>query len=173
MLHMLRKCDEEKLMKLFFRKPTYEFHLRELSKELKWGPGKVERIIKKIDKSLIVETRKKNLRIFKADYNSENFRECKLLWNIKTTKGFIKKMPYFECVVIFGSASKGEDIERSDVDLCVIGKEKHFSVRELEEKTNRKVNILFIDNALKLRKNKELLNNLINGIIVKGYFKVF
>ena len=82
-------------------------------------------------------------------------------------------MPYFECVILFGSASKGEDIERSDVDLCIIGKEKHFSVRELEEKTNRKVNILFIDNALKLRKNKELLNNLINGIIVKGYFKVF
>ena len=40
-----------------------------------------------------------------------------------------------------------------------------------EKKLNRKINIFFSDNFNKL--SKELRNNIINGIILKGYLKVF
>jgi len=74
-------------------------------------------------------------------------------------------------IVLFGSASKGEDIKDSDIDLFLQCKEKKLDMKKYEKELKRKVNIFFSDNFNKL--SKELKNNIINGVILYGYLKVF
>ena len=76
-----------------------------------------------------------------------------------------------DVIVLYGSASKGEDVEDSDLDLFIIAKEKPINLERFEKELNRKIHIIF-ENSLK-RVSKEFLNNLINGIVLYGYLKVF
>ena len=65
-------------------------------------------------------------------------------------------------------------LEKSDFDICIIGsKEVDINLGKMEKKLNRKISLLFVEDVESLKKNKELLNNLINGFVVRGYLKVF
>ena len=74
-------------------------------------------------------------------------------------------------IILFGSASKGEDIEESDLDLFVQAKTKKLNLIKYEQLLNRKITIFFEDDFLKL--SSELKNNILNGVILKGYLKIF
>jgi predicted nucleotidyltransferase len=145
----------------------------------KWGPLKLERLLKIYGGNHIIsEFKEKNLRIFKANYDSSNYKRTKLLFNISIMKNFADHIDsahgYHEAIVLFGSASRGEDVERSDVDICIVGKERDLETQKFEQLMSRKINLLFIENIQKLKRdNPQLLNNLINGIVLKGYLKVF
>ncbi len=74
-------------------------------------------------------------------------------------------------IVLFGSASRGEDIEKSDIDLCILAAEEELNLKIFEKELKRKINLFFESsfNEIPL----ELKNNLINGIILSGYLKVW
>ena len=76
-----------------------------------------------------------------------------------------------DTIVLFGSASKGEDIQTSDVDIYVQSSEKKINLETYEKHLNRKINLFFEENFLKL--SKELKNNIINGIKLSGYLKIY
>jgi predicted nucleotidyltransferase len=76
-----------------------------------------------------------------------------------------------DAIVLFGSASRGEDIEDSDVDLLIIAKEKEVDLKNFEKKLRRKITLHFEVSISDIP--KELLNNIINGIVLYGYLKVF
>lgn len=57
------------------------------------------------------------------------------------------------------------------MDLFVISKEEKLDLNKFEKKLNKEINIFFSEDFDKL--SKELKNNIINGIILKGYLKVF
>ena len=73
-----------------------------------------------------------------------------------------------EAIILYGSYAKGESINSSDIDLFIIGKEKKIKISEYEKKLGKEVHLMFND-AKKIP--KELKNNLINGIVLRGYFK--
>jgi len=72
-------------------------------------------------------------------------------------------------VVLFGSASRGEDTENSDIDLFLQSGESDINVEKYENALNRKISILFESDIRKL--GKELLNNILNGHVLYGYLK--
>ena len=74
-------------------------------------------------------------------------------------------------IILFGSASKGEDIEESDIDIFIQSQKKKLALGKYEKILNRKISLFFEEKFNKL--SKELKNNLLNGLIVKGYIKVF
>ena len=76
-----------------------------------------------------------------------------------------------DAMVLFGSASRGEDVEESDIDLLVMAKEKSVDVRKFQNTLKRRI-------ALHLEQKvsdipRDFLNNIINGIVVYGYLEVF
>lgn len=75
-----------------------------------------------------------------------------------------------DVIVLFGSASRGEDIETSDIDIFLMAKEKEVNLKRYEEKLHRKISLHFEENVHDVP--KELLNNIINGIVIHGYLKV-
>ncbi len=72
-------------------------------------------------------------------------------------------------IILFGSYSKGEDTKESDIDIAIIGsKEKRIDklVKKFEKILEREININFYDSFKEI--NKELKENLFNGIVLSG-----
>lgn len=175
---MLDKYDNWRLLEQFFKKPTYSYHLREICRMMHWSPTKVRLLTNALKKEgLIVETREKNLSMFKGNKEAQKFKNLKIIYNLQNALDMAnyleEKLGFFDAIIFFGSASKGEDSEKSDFDICVIGQEEDVNFEKFEKKLNRKISLLFVENIEELkRKNPEFLNNLINGFVLKGYLKV-
>ena len=70
-------------------------------------------------------------------------------------------------IILFGSYSYGEDNSSSDIDFAVIGaKEKNVQLEKYEEILERKILLQFYKNLKEI--NKNLKENILNGIIIKG-----
>ena len=74
------------------------------------------------------------------------------------------------CIILFGSGAKGEDTEKSDIDLFVQAKRQKIKTDKAKNNLNRKINLLFEPKIKNL--NKEFINNLSNGIVVYGFLEV-
>jgi predicted nucleotidyltransferase len=70
-------------------------------------------------------------------------------------------------VIVFGSYAFGEDTATSDIDLAIIGaKEKELNLKTYEKVLERSIRINYYNSFQDL--DKHFLNNLLNGIILKG-----
>ncbi len=109
---------------------------------------------------------------------NKNFLLEKKLYNIKSLyyKGlieFIKKELSNPVIIVFGSYSKGEDIETSDIDLYIeTQSNKEINLTNFEEKFSRKIHI-FRYKKIDEIKNVNLKNNIINGVILNNYIEIF
>ncbi len=72
-----------------------------------------------------------------------------------------------DCVVLFGSAARGEDTKNSDVDLYLQSGEKDIDLSEFEERLKRRIQLHY--NPEFSSYPEELKNNIINGIVIHGY----
>jgi predicted nucleotidyltransferase len=173
---MLQKYNRYKLLKIFLDNPTESFRLRELSRLSKISPVSVINYLKEFEEEELIKSyKKREIPFYIAERDNEKFilykkisiiyelNECSLvdfLWD--------KLSP--DAIILYGSHAKGEAIETSDIDIFIIGKEKKLDLEEFEKKLNKKIHLMF-DKDIK-HMPKELKNNLINGIVLKGYFKV-
>ena len=74
-------------------------------------------------------------------------------------------------IILFGSYAFGEDTKNSDIDIAVIGcKEKGLDLSEFEETLKKEIIINFYPASDKI--NKQLLNNILNGITIKGAARI-
>ncbi|MDP1695472.1 MAG: nucleotidyltransferase domain-containing protein [archaeon] len=179
---MLQKNNRQKILRMFFDDPIPKgigFQLREISRKTVIAPPSVKRYLEEFGKEKIVikeEHRIHKYPVYYANREGEYFRFLKKMDNLLKIKesGIVdylrdKCMP--DAIVLFGSASRGEDTKESDIDLYLLSQEEKLNLAEFEKKLGRKINLLFEENFNKL--SKELKNNIINGTILKGYLKVF
>lgn len=168
---------QEKIMKFFFNLPSQRFHIRELSRLTKIPVSTVSRIIKEIlKKDLLLIKRKTPILELEANLNSKEFINNKKDFNLFQMRktGFINflisKYNEPEAIILFGSYSKGEDNEKSDIDILVITNKKiNPNLEKYEKLLKRKIHL--IEMSIKEIKS-ELLNNIINGVILHGYIKL-
>jgi len=174
---MIKEDKQEKIMKIFFNFPSQRFHIRELSRLTKIPVSTVSRIIKDIlKKDLLVVKRKIPIFELEVNLNSKEFVNEKKESNLSQIKEIglidflISKYNEPEAIVLFGSYSRGEDIEKSDIDILVITSKKISSSLEKYEKLlKRKIHLLEMSRK---EIKPELLNNIINGVILHGYLKL-
>lgn len=177
LLHMLSDYNSWKVLSAFFNNPMKDYGLRELSREVKIAPKSVKNYLKQfVQKKMIIEKIANNLPIYKANRENKEFLFYKKInnQNIIKESGLVDYVYDFclpDTIILFGSFSKGEDIKESDIDIYVQSKEKKLLLEKYEKITGRKINMLFSPDFSKL--SSELKNNIINGILIKGYLKVF
>lgn len=172
---MLQNYNTYKVLELFFDYPTKSFQLREISRILNLGLPSVANHVKKLEKERFIKREKGGIYdSFKAN-KTEKFKlykktnlllrlsECGLL-------DFLKEKLMSDAIVLFGSAVQGNDVEESDIDLFILSKKKDLHLKPFEEKLNRKINLFCEEKLNKL--SKELMNNIINGIVLSGYLRV-
>lgn len=174
---MLQKYSKYRILQEFFDFPRKDFQMREVSRRVRLAQPSVINHLKSLTKEkLIIKEKKGTYPTFKANRDSEIFRVYKKLNLIFRLYqyGLISYI-YDSClpnvIILFGSASKGEDIEESDIDLFVQSPEKKLNILRYEKLLNRKITLFFEENFARL--SNELKNNILNGIVLRGYVKVF
>jgi len=175
---MIGKNNTYRVLCLFFRNPMKNFQLREISRLVGLSLPTVISHVSLLEKEGLVKRVSGGVYdSFKANMDSPDFRMYKKLDTIQTLEKevlplLIKECSYPTAVVLFGSAARGEDVEKSDIDLLVLAKEKAIDLSKWEEKLNRRISLLFIDKRDIKKEDKELLNNLVNGVVLYGVLEV-
>ena len=174
---MIQNYCRDVVLQEFFDFPRKRFQIRELSRKIGLGQPSVAAHLKSlVIERLIVREEKGLYPAYHAHREDERFKLFKkqnMVWRLHTCSllEYLSQKINPACIVLFGSASRGEDSEESDIDIFMQAKESSLNVAKYEAPLHRKINILFEPNPKKLP--KELLNNIINGQILYGYFKVF
>ena len=166
------------IIKIFFEEPGREFNVREAARILRISPATASKDLRNFVKQGLLKLRKERIfHLYRANTENDCYKGLKIFYNIKKIKdsGLIDALNKYylkPAIVLFGSASKGEDTETSDLDLVVISeKTKEFpKLKKFERKIRRKVQLFMVKNIKELR-NKHLVNNVLNGIVLQGRLK--
>lgn len=176
---MLQNSSMFKTIELFFRNPNKNYSLSDISREIGIAHTSVKNNLDELaDKNIIIKLIEKkktrNFPFYKANIISKEFKKYKIIFNIILIKEsglieFIEDKIMPKSIVLFGSYSRGEDDETSDIDLFVQGKTEDINIEKFEKKLGRKIEIHFNEKFLSF--SKELKNNIINGIMLSGYLE--
>jgi uncharacterized protein len=165
-----------RILSVFIDAPSEEFHLRQLARMAGLSPSGALRILRKLEAAGILVKEKTQLSDnYKANLESREYLALKKGYNAYVLKmsgiaEHLSEMLAPEAIVVFGSYARGEDHPGSDIDLAIFGaKEKDIDLSEHERYFRRKISLHFIKD---ISKNKELLNNVMNGITIYGFAKV-
>lgn len=173
---MLVNYNKYKLLKVFFLNPTDSMRLREISRMANLSPPSVMQYLKDFEKQgLVKKYIKRNIPFYQAERDSEDFKAYSrigMLFELQDSGliGHLWEKLAPEAIILFGSCAKGESTEESDIDIFIIGKERKLDLKSYEKKIGRNIHLLFEENPKDI--SKELINNLINGIVLKGYLKI-
>jgi len=173
---MFEEQTKYKTIQPFFKKPTKKHQIREISRETEISLPSTSKYIKELTKEGFLEKVEEGTYSgYKASMN-QKFKLYKKLETLRlleetglTTE--LEKSFHPNAIVLYGSASKGEDTEKSDIDLLIVAEEKDFELKEYEKKFKRPINLQFITEE-ELKQNKEFSNSIANGIVLKGFLKV-
>ena len=174
---MLQNYNRYKVLKIFLDSPTESFRLREISRMTKISPVSVKNYLGEFEKEDLIEKYEKNkipfYRALRDNTKFVRYKKISIIYELYES-GLIDYLwdnlnP--EAIILYGSHVRGESIEGSDIDLFIIGKYKDINLELYEDKLGKRIHLMYDQNAEKIP--SELKNNLINGIILKGYLKVF
>jgi predicted nucleotidyltransferase len=171
---------KNKLLRYFFEEPEREFYVRELAKLVKKSPTTISKYLNALEKEkLLVSSKKFNHLLFKADVNRK-FKNLKLNHNLSLIRnsGLLDYLNdifnYPEAIVLFGSFARAENIKKSDIDILIVSPSKKKPIlKTFEKKLEHEIQLfVYSEKELSSLKNKELLNNFINGVVLEGYIEV-
>ncbi len=174
---MIQKYSRYRILQEFFNSPTKNFYVRELSRRIKLSQPSVTLHLKALVKEdLILKEKKGIYPSFRANREDELFKLYKqhdivLRLHQSGLLSYIYDSCTPNAIILFGSASRGEDVEGSDIDLFIQSPEKKLNLSEFEKELNREISLFFGENFLRL--GHELKNNILNGRVLHGYLEVF
>ena len=168
---------KDKVLEHFLINPTSEFHLRELSRKVKVSFPWVRKVVSELAKeNLLIRKTEHGLVLVSANREHSMFRAVKRSYNLLALakSGLMEKLVEEyqrpEAIVLFGSYSRGEDTEGSDIDLAVLTRKTIVAdVSAFAKILRRKINIHELQ---KEKIEKEFWNSLANGIVLHGFLEV-
>ncbi len=170
---MITKDNNYKVMKLFFDSPNGKIHLREIARRVHLSAPGVSKIVSRLKKEGLVRSEKTGIVENVFAFKNERFlrlKSCCNLLNIYES-GLVEflRQQYEEpeAIVLFGSYAKGEDGEKSDVDIAVFTNlSRSIDLKRFEKTIGRKISPY----EIRIKEcEKEFLNNLANGTVLHGY----
>lgn len=173
---MIQKWSRYRILRQLFDHPRKIFLIRELSRNTNLAQTSVRAHLKQLSQEKLVQKDTAGLYPgFKANITDQ----YKLLKQQDLVRRLfqsglihhLEKKIYPACVVLFGSASRGEDTENSDIDLFIQANRTPLNLKKYESELNRKIHVIYEASLKKL--SPELLNNIANGVVVYGYLKLF
>ena len=178
---MLKKDNIYRVLEVFFDDPLpigSGFQLREISRKINLAPKSVKLYLVELERENLIikkEHRIHKYPVYYANRDEDYFKFLKRMDIIKLIKEsglldylYEKCMP--DVIILFGSASKGEDIKGSDIDIYLQSNRKKLDLGKYEKELKRNINIFFERGFEKL--SEELKKNIINGDKLKGYLNI-
>ena len=176
---MLQNYTTDKVAEVFFRYPTGEHYLKGISREIKLAHTSVRRHLEELKKASLIKERivkkgKREFPVYISDNESKVYRRNKAFYNLISLYesglvDFLYDSMLPKCILVFGSYSRGEDIEESDIDIFLECEKKEVELANFEKKLCRKIQLHFNSNFKQYP--IELKNNIINGIVLRGFLE--
>ena len=176
MFTMEHKSSLLRVLEAFAIEPMRIHYIKEIARKIGLAPTSVKLHIKYLLKTKVIL--KKKGEIFSgyiANRDNADFTFYKKILNLIKLKesgilNFIAESLFPEAIVLYGSYSKGDDVEGSDIDLLIITKvKKRIEAGKFEIILKRKIHIMAEKSLSNL--SKELRTEIINGIVMHGYLK--
>ncbi|MBS3118561.1 nucleotidyltransferase domain-containing protein [Candidatus Woesearchaeota archaeon] len=146
---------------------------REIAKILKVSPTAVTNSVPQLKKDNLIKVEEtKTINFVSFNRDEPKAIELKRVENLKNIylsglSNYLEKELAGGTVILFGSYSRGEDTNTSDVDIAVIGrKDKLLQLEEYEKLLHREINLNFYNSFKDI--HEHLKNNILNGILLHG-----
>ena len=113
-----------KLLSVFLFKSDAQIHQNEVVRMSGLSKNTVMKLLSLFTREgMLIESRKGNLKLFSLAEGHPVVKQLKILINVSELNVILKRFTGkgFEAY-LFGSAARGEDTEKSDIDLLIIGK---------------------------------------------------
>tara|TARA_Y100000296_G_scaffold85473_1_gene121503 strand:+ start:3477 stop:3989 length:513 start_codon:yes stop_codon:yes gene_type:complete len=161
-------------LELFFKDNFRRINVREYARLQKISPPSASKILNNFSfEKLLIKENYKNYQYYLANKENPLFINLsRLYWQQKLESSgllnYFQKETINPLIILFGSFSKAEINENSDIDISIFTSSKvKLNIKKFEKKLGRKIQ-LFIFKDSKEVKNKHLLNNIYNGLIISG-----
>ncbi|MCD6476887.1 MAG: nucleotidyltransferase domain-containing protein [Candidatus Aenigmarchaeota archaeon] len=134
-----------KILRFLMNNPSSEFYEKELIEKLKISKGSVRKWLILLEKmKFILIKRKGRLKIIKINKENSLVKQIKILNTMFKIVPYLYKEKIDAEVYLFGSCSRGENDEKSDIDILIIAKNKERStIITKVKKINKKIKITF------------------------------
>ncbi len=166
---MIHECSLLAVIEVFFKEPTMIHFIREISRRVKLAPTSVRKHIQTLLKEgMIIKKKGAPFDGFVAYRNSESFLFYKKGYNLASLlklKLFLQEHLGPREVRIFGSYTRGEDVEESDIDVLLLSKHrKEVEYRDIEKNLSRKLHVQIVSSYDEL--DEPLRSNVFKGWVL-------
>lgn len=167
---------EQEVLREFFKYPTTKLQLRQIAREIDVSHPTVKRHVEELVEKDLVENvdegtfpgyrakRSQRFELYKKIHTEIQLHESGLVDELER-----KIRP--DALVLFGSAARGEDIEKSDIDILALAGPKEVDLEGYEKLFNRNIEVQFMTQE-ELERSSEFKNNMANGVVLSGYLVV-
>lgn len=168
---------EQKIFSLLCLMAGERLSQREIAMILKVSPTAVANSIKRLKENNLIRIEKtKTINFISFNREEQKAIALKRVENLKNIyisglSDYLEQELPGGTIILFGSYSRGEDTDTSDIDLAVIErKDKMLKFEKYEKILKRKVNANFYDSWKDI--HIHLRNNILNGILLHGSVKL-
>jgi len=168
------------IKELFFDYPTRQWHFEQLLKESGLSRAQTNEWLKRLLKEGLIKRIKPRGKMphYIAQYDSAYYINSKKLFALQKfhSTGFLQHLSSLKqakAVIIFGSMIRGDWYKESDIDIFVYGNAEELELGKYWLKLGREIQFFGCKNKQELKQyNPALLNNILNGYMVKGNIPV-
>jgi len=168
---MIEQNTVQKAFAFFCDYPTTAIHLRELSRRLSLSMPAVISAVGKLEKEGLVTVDRQRAWTMVRAAGNERFVRLKRVRNLERlyesglVDALVRIGNHPQAIVCFGSYSRGEDAEQSDIDIAIINGRSGELPETYGKTLRRPVSLHF---PKMNRVSSEFRENLRNGIILEG-----
>jgi len=158
-------------LKPFFEDCYREIAVREYSRLIKITPPTASKLLKEFEEQDLLKSRlERGYLLFRANRESPFLKDLsRIYWRIKLSQliNYLSTEFHNPTIILFGSLSKLESREESDIDVAVIIKvNKKVNLSKFEKAYKRKIQIFNFKSFNQI--GKELKTNILNGYLING-----
>ena len=166
-----------RVFQIFVDEPMKVHYIKEIARKIELAHTSVIKHLESLEeRGLIIREKGERFFGYRADRDNKDFLFYKKIFNLINIKesgllDFIIDSLYPQTAILYGSYLRGEDIEKSDIDLFVVSKiKKRIDVDKFEKILDRKIHIIIEKNLSRV--NKELIGEIKNGLVLYGYMVI-
>jgi predicted nucleotidyltransferase len=174
----LEEENRIRVLKLFFSGPGKQLHIREVARRTSLSPRGAQMILESLRKEgLLISESNNVVNNYRGNFDDKRFVGLKRSLNLYSmySSGLIQYLEKYyqmpECIILFGSYAKGEDMpEVSDIDIAVVTeKTKLPDLHNFQATLGKSISLHLIENIKD--QNANFINSLANGIVLSGYME--
>lgn len=166
---------------LFFGNTLKRWHFEDIVKTSKMSRERVNHYLKLLLKQKFISKvkPKKKMPYFIANKDSESFRMEKRIIGLKILQEsglfeHINSLKNIKSAILFGSFTRGDWNNSSDIDLFIYGNCDEFEKGSFELKLNREIQLFNYCNPEEIKiLEPKLLPNIVKGFNIKGNLEPF